>query len=113
MRWASLALVSAIILCLCQAIVAGPVLSESGGTVWGYNYPYSMAYGTGVPYYTGHNNGETSGNFYEDPVAEVPGASDPTRIIGDPENAMPINFTLAFPSMKPLPLSRLYHFERA
>jgi len=113
MRWASLVLVLAVILCLCQVIISGPARSEAGGTTWGYNYAYSMVYGTGIPYYTGHNYGDPSGNLYENPIAEVPGASDPARIIGDPENAMPINSTLAFPSMKPLPLSKLYHFDKA
>ncbi len=40
----------------------------AAAATWGYDLPYSYAYGAGVPFYVGHNNGEPSGGIYENPA---------------------------------------------
>jgi hypothetical protein len=66
-------------------------------TTWGYDYPYSMAYGMGVPRYTGHNYGMPTGAIYEYPSLYPYGTPDPYSVYGDPENALLMNFGYSFP----------------
>lgn len=69
----------------------------AAGAIWGYDLPYSYAYGAGVPFYTGHNNGAPSGEIYENPALYPDGVSEPDVIYGQPENALDLNFSHAFP----------------
>lgn len=64
---------------------------------WGYDLPYTFAYGTGIPYYTGHNYGAPSGAIYENPGTYPYGVPEPGVINGDPEYAMLVNYGYAFP----------------
>ncbi len=64
---------------------------------WGYDLPYSYAYGAGVPFYVGHNNGEPSGEIFENPALYPDGVARPSVIYGQPENAMDLNFSHAYP----------------
>lgn len=105
MRWKALLTELAVLLFIVPAIAAA--VSGTGSTeaaVWGYDLPYSYAYGAGVPFYTGHDNGDPSGGIYEKPALypDGAGATDPAVIRGQPENAMDLNFSHAFPSMSGL-----------
>jgi hypothetical protein len=71
-------------------------------TTWGYDYPYTMAYGTGVPFYVDHNYGVPSGAVHEFPALYPYGAPEPGIIYGDPENAMLMNYGYSFPFHGPV-----------
>lgn len=79
--------------------VAVDVPQSEAAKVWGYDLPYSYSYGAGVPFYVGHNNGEPSGDIYENPALYPDGVPEPSVIYGQPENALDLNFSRAFPSM--------------
>jgi hypothetical protein len=89
MRWKLLLTGTALFLLIAPTAAAA--------AIWGYDLPYSYAYGAGVPFYVGHNNGATSGEIYENPVSYLGGASDPSVIYGQPENALDLNFSHAYP----------------
>jgi hypothetical protein len=90
MRWKLLLTVLALLL------LTGPPVAAAA-TTWGYDLPYSYAYGAGVPFYVGHNNGAPSGEIYENPALYPDGPHEPDIIYGQPENAMDLNFSHAFP----------------
>jgi hypothetical protein len=89
MRWECLLTGLALLLLFVPAVAAA--------ATWGYDLPYSYAYGAGVPFYVGHNNGAPSGEIFENPALSLGGGSDPSIIYGQPENAMDLNFSHAFP----------------
>ncbi len=66
-------------------------------TTWGYDYPYSMAYGMGVPRYVGHNYGMPTGAIYEYPALYPYGTAESATVYGDPEYAMLMNYGYSFP----------------
>lgn len=70
-------------------------------TIWGYDYPYSFAYGTGLPYYVNHNWG-APGEICEYPALYPNGVPEPGIIYGDPENAMLTNFAYSYPFHGPV-----------
>ncbi|HEY3272718.1 MAG TPA: hypothetical protein VGJ92_03090 [Methanocella sp.] len=92
MRWNLLLTGTALLLLIAPAVAAA-------ASTWGYDLPYSYAYGAGVPFYVGHNNGEPSGDIYENPALYPNGISAPSVIYGQPENAMDLNFSHAYPSI--------------
>jgi hypothetical protein len=92
MRWEYLLTGLALLL----LIVATTV---TAATVWGYDLPYSYAYGAGVPFYVGHNNGAPSGEIYENPALYPDGIARPDVIYGQPENALDLNFSHAYPNV--------------
>jgi hypothetical protein len=70
-------------------------------TTWGYDLPYTYAYGSGIPYYVGHNYGMPSGAIYENPANYPYGIPEPGVIYGDPEYAMLMNYGYSFPFHNP------------
>ena len=98
MRWKALLIGSALLMLVALIIVAA-VNGNGAASVWGYDLPYSYAYGAGVPFYVGHNNGAPSGEIFEHPAYYPDGIPRPDVIYGDPENALVTNFTYAFPSI--------------
>jgi hypothetical protein len=97
MRWKLLLTAIALLLMAASTIVITAV--SSSGQTWGYDLPYTYAYGAGVPFYVGHNNGKPSGEIYEYPALYPDGVPEPSVIYGQPENAMDLNFTHAYPSI--------------
>ncbi len=97
MRWKALAAGIALLWFILPATAA-----VDGPQVWGYDLPYSYAYGAGVPFYVGHNNGAPSGAIFENPALYPNGVPEPNVIYGDPENALVTNFSYAFPWMNGL-----------
>jgi hypothetical protein len=75
------------------------VPAAAAAATWGYDLPYTYAYGAGVPFYVGHNNGAPSGEIFENPAVYPNDVSDPSVINGQPENALDMNFSHAFPSI--------------
>lgn len=71
-------------------------------TIWGYDYPYSMAYTAGAPRYVGHNYGAPSGQIYEFPALYPNGVPEPAIYYGDPEYAMLLNYGYSFPFHGPV-----------
>jgi hypothetical protein len=92
MRWKLLLTGIALLLLIVPTAV-------TAASTWGYDLPYSYAYGAGVPFYVGHNNGEPSGGIYENPASYSNGVPEPSVIYGQPENAMDLNFSHAYPSI--------------
>lgn len=99
MRWKALVISLALLLFILPAMAAVCGPGEGAAKVWGYDLPYSYAYGAGVPFYVGHNNGEPSGAIYENPARYSDSFPLPEVIYGDPENALITNFSYAYPSM--------------
>jgi hypothetical protein len=97
MRWKLLLTVIALLLLAASTIVMTAV--GSGGQTWGYDLPYSYAYGAGVPFYVGHNYGAPSGEIFENPALYPNGVPEPAVINGQPENAMDLNFSHSYPSI--------------
>ena len=84
MRWkAFLVGLAALLLIAPAAARAVSGSGADGAQVWGYDLPYSYAYGAGVPFYTGHNSGEPSGGIYEQPARDIDGMFDPAVVRGD------------------------------
>ena len=98
MRWKAL-VAGLALLWLVLPVMAAVVDGPQGGAaqVWGYDLPYSYAYGAGVPFYVGHNNGAPSGAIFENPALYPNGIPEPNVIYGAPENALVTNFSYAFP----------------
>ncbi|MCD1293389.1 hypothetical protein CUJ83_00050 [Methanocella sp. CWC-04] len=69
----------------------------SCGQVWGYDLPYSFAYGAGRPYYIDHNYGVPSGMCWECPALFPNGVPEAGTFYGNPEYATLINYDLAYP----------------
>lgn len=84
-----------------EAVKIASLRECPAATTWGYDLPYTYAYGAGVPYYTGHNYGMPSGAIYENPGAYPYGIPEPGVINGDPENAMLMNYGYSFPFHEP------------
>ncbi|CAJ35199.1 hypothetical protein LRC198 [Methanocella arvoryzae MRE50] len=80
-----------------EAVKIAQLRECPASTTWGYEYPYTMAYGTGTPYYVGHNYGLPSGAIYENPANYPYGIPEPAVIYGDPEYAMFLNYGYSFP----------------
>jgi hypothetical protein len=77
-------------------------MPAAAASTWGYDLPYTYAYGAGVPFYVGHNYGAPSGEIYENPALYPNGMPEPYVIYGQPENALDLNFSHAYPSIKSL-----------
>jgi hypothetical protein len=99
MRWKALVICLALLSLVLPAVAAVYSPGDGAAKVWGYDLPYSYAYGAGVPFYVGHNNGEPSGTIYENPAGYPDNIPRPGVIYGDPENALITNFSYAYPSM--------------
>jgi hypothetical protein len=82
-----------------EAVKLAALKANPAPTTWGYDLPYTYAYGAGVPFYVGHNNGEPSGEIYQNPALYPDGVPEPSIIYGQPENALDLNFSHAYPSM--------------
>jgi|AGTN01.3.fsa_nt_gi hypothetical protein len=95
MRW-KLLLIGIALLLVAVSTTLITVFGTDGQT-WGYDLPYSYAYGAGVPFYVGHNNGAPSGEIFENPALYPDGVARPSVIYGQPENAMDLNFSHAYP----------------
>lgn len=80
-----------------EAVKIASLRECPAASTWGYDLPYTYAYGSGVPYYTGHNYGMPSGAIYENPGAYPYGIPEPGVINGDPEYAMLMNYGYSFP----------------
>lgn len=80
-----------------EAVKIASLKACPASTTWGYDLPYTYAYGVGNPYYVGHNYGAPSGAIYENPATYPYGVSEPGVIYGDPENGMLMNYGYSFP----------------
>jgi hypothetical protein len=80
-----------------EAVKIASLRENPAPTSWGYDMPYTYAYGTGVPYYVGHNYGMPSGAIYENPGNYPYGVPEPGVIYGDPENGMLMNYGYSYP----------------
>ena len=118
MRWKIIPLLLAMLLCIstiavaelndCDPATRGPeavkiatLRDNPAPATWGYDLPYTMAYGAGIPYYVDHNYGVPSGAIYENPANYPYGVPEPGVIYGDPEYAMLINYGYSYPFTEP------------